>query len=646
MADKPLSGENMQGPSRPESNDFQDRTFMGGIGLATRSSLLVMLGFAVMVGGGFALNFADKELAKADVNLSQATSLNTFAASIERDVWRIRAEQRELSNRASDAANAAAQEHLALVDALGQRIDGLYQRPDAALIGEHVSTLREAVALYGEQYQKSMQKEASPGPDMTGLEANLRRAIRDIGKILTSVNSLSINETMMSIRAATTAFVESGSGQDLVIIEGQQKEFSRLLTSIPITLETKNALRLGLENYNASLTAFAKVRLVANNSRNRLSEITSYMVPSIDAINSFAGDNFVEAQRARVFVRHRYRTLIAAGAAGAVMLVLLFGLAMVRSISGPVSAAAEAARNLTGGNTDIVVWGLGNEDETGDIARAFWALKESLAQANTLGLNMEKARAEAERGRAASTEAEWLRRDLQSMKAEADKGKEAVAEAALLRKIIDATTDTIGKNQNAEINEEEIASAPVPESSPEMSLDSISSISRQVAQSSQNVTAAADEAERTGTLIRNLSDATGKIGAIEGLIAAIGEQADMLVIGAMPQRPDTNLVMLNGEASSKDPMNSDAVARRFDAIRSAASQANWAVRDIGSLIKDSRDISLDIARLSSTEALEVTTELLQQSENLRGMLDKLVNRMQDQIIDTPDDQTNDGDLLS
>jgi hypothetical protein len=51
------------------------------------------------------------------------------------------------------------------------------------------------------------------------------------------------------------------------------------------------------------------------------------------------------------------------------------------------------------------------------------------------------------------------------------------------------------------------------------------------------------------------------------------------------------------------------------------------------MIKDSREVALDIARLSSAEALEVTTDLLQQSENLRGMLDNLVNQMQDQVID-------------
>lgn len=649
MVVEPHSGGEKRGNFRPELNDFQDRTFMAGIGLATRSSLLVMLGLAVLVGGGFGLNYADRELSRADLRLRQATGLNTFAAAIERDIWRLRAarsEQGELSKKPSAASAAAAQEHLALAGALGQRLDQLYQRPDAAQIGEHVSTLREAVAQYGEQYQKLTRKDAAPGPDMTGLEANVRRAIRDIGKTLTAIKTLSLRETMTAIRAATTEFVESGSGRDLIVIESRQKEFSRLLTSIPMSGEAREALELGIDNYNISLTAYAKVRLQANSSRGRLDEIISYMAPSLNAITGFAGDNFAEQERKRQDVRQRLATMVAVGLAGSIMLVLLFALALLRSISGPVIAAAEAARNLTAGNADIVVLGLGNDDETGDIARAFWSLKESLSQARELALTMDKARAEGERGRAASTEAEWLRRDLASMKAEADKGKEALAEVALLRKIIDATADSIGQKQIDEKSDVARVAEPAPESAAGMSLDSISSISRQVARSSENVTAAADEAERTGTLIRNLTDAADKIGAVEGFIAAIGEQADMLVVSAPPQSPDTNLVILNNDAGAGGSANSDAVGRRFDAIRSSASQANWAIRDIGGLISESREVALDIARMSSTEALEVTTDLLQQSENLRGMLDKLVNRMQDQIIDVQDDEDGRDDLLS
>ncbi len=656
MVTEPVSNEQLQGEPDPVLNDFHDRTLMGGIGVATRISLFVIAGLTVMTASGFGLYYADHELTKADTSLRQAVELDAFVAEIERDVWRIRAESGKLSKRltarqfpASDAEIAATQEHMALANTVSKNLDDLYQRPDTAPIGEQISTLNETVAQYMEQYDRSTKKEDRPAPDLTGRETTLRQALHAIGKSLSEISILSLNDTMTEIRVAATEFIESGSSRDLVALEAHQKEFERLLVSVPIPEESKMVLQQDLRTLSFTLTAYAKIRVVRDNSRNRLEEIASYMAPSVDAITKFTGDTLIQVDAQRQSLRHDYRIFIASGFAAAILLVLLFGMIMMRSISGPIIVAGKAARRLIAGDTDIVVTGLSNEDETGDIARAFWGLKSRLAEANKLRDTMKTAKAEAERGRAASAESEWLRRDLESMKVEADKGKEALAEVALLRKIIDATADNIGQHQIPENGDAQMVSspddlAPQPQSAPqELTLDSISSISRKVAQSSESVTAATDEAERTGTLIRNLSDAGEKIGAIEGLIAAIGEQADMLVVNAPEQGPDINLVILNGDVDRGEQGRPDGVTRRFDAIRSAAGQATWAIRDIASLLKESKEVALALARMSSTEALEVTTDLLQQSENLRGMLDKLVNRMQDHISDDKPDVTREYD---
>jgi methyl-accepting chemotaxis protein len=656
MAIGPSSNEQPQEEISPVSSDFQNRTFMGGIGVGTRSSLFTILGLAVLVGSGFGLLFANKELTKAEQSLNQAVELSAYAVGIERDIWRIRAESKELAKQlashqsaTNDAEIAATQEHIALANSVGLRLDNLYKRLDATPVGEQISTLREAVAQYIEQYDKSGKESTAPVPDLVSLETSLRQSMRKIGQTLTDINILSLNETITAIRAATTEFIESGASRDLAVIETHENGFSRLLSSVPISDEIKVALQQNLATNHTSLTAYAKVRLVRDNSRDRLDEIISYMLPSVDAITGFAGDNQMQAQSQRQSLHQRYRVYIASGFAGGVIVIMLFGLAMLRSISGPIRAAAIAGRKLKDGNTDIVVKGLGNEDETGDIARAFWTLKSRLGEANKIRDTIKKAKAEAERGRAASAEAEWLRRDLESMKSEADKGRNAIAEVALLRKVIDATSDSIGRNQNPGNNDAVPVASPLVEQPPptkvvpDFPLDSISSISRQVAQSSQSVTAAADEAERTGTLIRNLSDAEKKIDGIDKFIAAIAEQADMLVVNTPPQEGETNLVILNGDGNKDAHTKPDVVSRRFDAIRSAAGQATWAVRDIGALIKNSREVALDIARLSSAEALEVTTDLLQQSENLRCMLDNLVNKMQHQITDHADGQAKEED---
>lgn len=640
MTDEPHVNKEQQDEFRPVSGEYKGRTFMGGMALAARSSLFTLAGFAMLGAGGFGLHFADKELEKADTALMQSVSLNTVTAGIERDIWRIRAEAKHLPKGAGAAEVAANQEHLALANSVGLRLDALYKNAGAEAMSEQVSTLREAIAQYVEQHQESSAENTRTPKDLTPWEAGVRLAMHDIGKTLAGGNIFSLDESLRSVRAATTAFIESGAKADLATAQEQQKEFTRLLASVPLNEDVKTTLEANLDEYRLALAAYAKLRLVRDDSRQRLDEIVSYMTPSIDAITGFAGDSLAQAGAQRRDLRQRYRILIACGVAGAVLSLLLLGLIILRSVTAPIASAAKAARILSAGDSQIAVRGMANEDETGDIARAFWALKERLAEANKLRETMKKAKAEAERGHAATAEAEWLRRDLESMKTEADKGREAIAEVALLRKIIDATADTVGQNQMREDTARSKSQAP--ENPPALTFDSISSISRKVAESSETVTAAADEAEKTGALIRNLSDAADKINSIENLIVDIGEQADMLVINTPSQGPETNLVVLSGNDDGGRP---DNIARRFDAIRSAAGQVTWAVRDISILIRESRDVALDIARLSSAEALEVTTDLLQQSENLRGMLDNLVHKMQDQIVEGEAEalSTKDGD---
>ena len=166
-----------------------------------------------------------------------------------------------------------------------------------------------------------------------------------------------------------------------------------------------------------------------------------------------------------------------------------------------------------------------------------------------------------------------------------------------------------------------------------------------MALSSQSVTQAAEEAERTGTLIRNLGDATTKIESVEEWLDDISEQADLLIVSTPRREPgddgdDSNLVVLTPEFQSPEapggPGNDDAIGRRFDSIRKVAGQANWAIRDIAKSIEEAKEIALDIAKSSSAEALEVTTDLLEQSESLRTMLDKLVHRMQTQLFEEGD----------
>ncbi|HIJ44132.1 MAG: hypothetical protein QF511_06850 [Rhodospirillales bacterium] len=298
------------------------------------------------------------------------------------------------------------------------------------------------------------------------------------------------------------------------------------------------------------------------------------------------------------------------------------------------------------------------------------------ADAARLRIEMESLQAEAEKAAAALGEAAQLRNDLANASAEIESGEAEVArlrsevevlgaevekseatviEAALLRMDLESTKAELEHAEAAaksglakNLEDLEPAGAPLaragspPPPAEETPPSAISSISKQVAMSSESVSAAAYEAERIGTLIRGIFDAAEKIGEVEKLLATINEQTNLLVFkpGITDGRgvgEADNLVVLSSDqrsAPEQSGLGEDAIGQRFDIIRSTTGQITWAVRDLGRTINSIKDIALDVAETSSAEAMKVTTELLEQSEYLREMLDTLVNRIQGASDDT------------
>jgi methyl-accepting chemotaxis protein len=286
-----------------------------------------------------------------------------------------------------------------------------------------------------------------------------------------------------------------------------------------------------------------------------------------------------------------------------------------------------------------------------DAARLRTEMENLQAEAAQLKNDLAKASAEIESGEA---EVARLRSEVETLGTEAEKGEATVIEAALLRMDLESTKAELEHAEAAaksglvkNLEDLEPAGAPLAGagSSPpaeETPPSAISSISKQVAISSESVSAAAYEAERTGTLIRGLFAAAEKIGEVEKLLATINEQTNLLVFkpGITDGRGGgeaDNLVVLSSDqrsASEQGGLGEDAIGQRFDIIRSTTGQITWTVRDLGRTINSVKDIALEVAETSSAEAMKVTTELLEQSEHLREMLDTLVNRIQGASDDT------------
>ena len=306
------------------------------------------------------------------------------------------------------------------------------------------------------------------------------------------------------------------------------------------------------------LTASTEAMMEQEKRTVQMNERFAYMNPFLDGLVALSQDRLVGALGREVETRHLVRLALPASGAAILLVFMALGLVLMRSVSAPLRAIASAAAGLADGDDQVSIPAQGNRDEMGDLARALAAFRANLG------------------------EAQRLRDDLGAAKADVERGA-----AALLRARQAGTADRAGA----------AAAPPTAGAS-----DRISLLSQQVAQSSQSVSAAARETERTGALIRGLAEAAAGVDEVENLLGTISNEV----------------------ASDGDPPD-----RRFDGIRATTNQAALAAKDVADAIGQVRRMAAEIADASSGQALQTTSELLQQSEDLRGMLDDLVTKIRD-----------------
>ncbi len=592
--------------------ESQERTFLGGIDFSTRAVLLAFAGLVAMVVAGGVYYFADQKLSAAARDSAAAQELRALTARVEKGLWQIRGDEKDFLVR-RDPRSVERYERTAA--ALNGVLSTLYARPDTGLASEHITTLDEGLAQYTTEFQTVVQAKKAPGPGATDdLVRRLAKSARDFDSMVAKTNSANLKDVVARMRRHEKDFIRQGATRDLARINDRSEEFGLLLASSPVAERDKSRIRDLLKSYQANLTAYARAKIPQKLSMTRLDDIFAYMLPSVDGLATFAEDGLAAAARAAEEARTFARTLVSGGVGAILALLTLVGIVIVRSIATPVRALAQAANRLADGDGSVPLPALGNSDEAGELAAVLTVFREN----------------QGEIGR--------LRGQVAAMRAELEK-----SEAALKR------------SEDVEMRDGDGAGLPVPrisepapisvrEAASGMILSGpISAISRQLAESSQSVSTKAYEAERTGTLIKNLGDAARRIGEVETLLSAIGEQTNFLVLKSavtegLSDEANKHLVVLStGYKSAADQRASTdvIVRRRLDAIRTTAGEASRAIRGIANSVAEVKEVAMDIAASTSAEALAVTTALLAQSECLRGMLDDLAGNIHGATDEAP-----------
>jgi methyl-accepting chemotaxis protein len=593
-----------------------EKTFLGKKSLSSRFRFFLFFGLAALGAVGGVFYFAHMKLATASGQESAAKNLSALAAQVEQETRQIRATQINYLAREEPRQSGGEEKATTdLLDALGS----LYKHPDTGPIREHITTMYEGVSQQAEVFNAAALAADNlwrAGGD--GLMERLSTSGRKLETKLAELQSESLKKAVAALRLREKNVSLNNEEPRLGAIKKQRAQFAALLLQSGLSKKNQAAVGKLMDIYQDDFAAFAEARAAQHNGTLRIGEIFAYIAPSLEGLLAFSENQTVMAQRTLEETQALLRIVLPATTTSAIVLLLFTGLVLIRSITSPLEDVAWAAGRLAAGEESIAIAALGNEDEIGRIARALGSLQIILSETR-------HARKDFAAAKALLKKEEETARDAETRAENAEKSEE---EARAM--LAEATAQQSVTEQPEPLEAEEQTISPT---------GPISSISHQVAQSSQAVSSVAYEAERTGSMIRGIMDSIRKLIIVEDLLGSIIEQTDFLVFNPSTKDPaGTNaddrrhLVLLSsGQKMPPNPLRqpheNDAIGQRFDAIRTTSGKASGLIKDISATLNEVQDVAVEIAAASSTEALAITSELLKKSEYLRGMLDDLVTKL-------------------
>ncbi len=639
---------NDQGAHQGRMAPFGDRTFLGGGRVSTRLRLFTFFCVLTFAAAGGIYYYVNKMLEVAGQKSAEAAAIVHLVNVIEQKTWQLRSTER-------DFILSGDPQHIAVYDSITKSINAalgsLDSYPAARSIKEHIATISDGISQHTTAFHLLGESKATKQSEQA---KKLLEKVNNSSKLLASrlrkTNIASLTNTFKTMRGHEKRFLQLGTPQELIQHKKKHDEFKRLLASAPLSKGDIKIINQLMTSYQADLTALAKAKLSKTSRAGRLNEIFSYLLPSLSGITDFAKRNSILVQEQTRKTHQMVRTAALAGGSGLLIVLGILGLILLSSLASPIHALAKAADKLVAGDRQTTLPAMGNHDEIGEVARALSIFKETLGEAGQLQKELQMTRHALETAqRDAQAARDELEMQLQSQAQIPETAAEPPPEPAPT--LMPEEPPAEPEPQPTETPQPAIQQQAAPEAPPTQGTavvpapsDSIATLSEQLAQSSQTVSAAAFEAERTSTLIRGLTDAEAKLQRLDPLIRIIGKQTNFLAFPKGAEKSgrsaDThrNLVVLSSEKESSKTqlgIGEEDIKKRFETIRKAAVQIMRNVRDVTQTVTDTKGVALDLAASSSADALEITTDLLEQSENLRGMLNDLIGTLHGTALTPP-----------
>jgi methyl-accepting chemotaxis protein len=469
-------------------------------------------------------------------------------------------------------------------------------------IAETASAVRRGLDTYSKNIGELMETRVKLGLDeKSGLEGELRKSAHDIETRLKEFEDPFLTATLLMMRRHEKDFIMR---RDLRYVEEMKKraaEFSKMIADGVLPPEGKAEVSAKLAAYQRDFAAWVAGAQAVAQAQQGAAAAYAAIEPEISAIQTTAERIRSERDAAdadsRADTNAQMRIAIVLIMLGVGAAAYLIG----RGVSRQLRALAKAMKDLSAGNFDVVLPGLGRRDEVGEIAGAIETFKLKA---------VEKARHEADQEELEARAArENHRAEMQRLADTFDQAVGGIADtissaATELEASAKSLTDTAEATQQlsalvAEASEEASTNVQSVASATEELTASVAEISRQVNDSRKIAADAVRQASETDARIGDLSVAAGRIGDVVKLITAIAEQTNLLALNATIEAARAGaagrgFAVVAAEVktlATQTAKATDEIGSQIAGMQTATKESVAAIKQIGTTIGRISDIS-------------------------------------------------------
>ena len=394
-----------------------------------------------------------------------------------------------------------------------------------------VGSLRTGINLYATRFQNIVGAQRVLGlREGDGLQGRLRDAARGFESAVTAAGEPGLTLLMQAMRRLEHEFMLRGEERIGDRFDETESRFETVLAGAALAAPTRSELLSLARAYKQAFAGVAVSRQALDEQVEDLEQIFDRIHPALVQAAAAAQLRGEAAERRAAEVRRMLSWITGATAIALALAAVLFGRRVARLIRGMSAAMHE----LSAGRFDVVLPGLGRNDEIGEMAQAVEAFKlTARRRAETeLESRREEDRRAAERHRAElarlaesfEATAGHVIMSVSSASQELTQSAHGLTETAHHTQALSAAV--AAASQEASLNVQRVAAA-----TDEM-MASAAEIGRQVDISAGIARDAVDQARQTDERMALLAAAADRIGSVIQLIATIAQQTNLLALNA------------------------------------------------------------------------------------------------------------------